>query len=318
VSLNRWRCSLLILLTLAGASPAFAQIRSATITGAVTDPSNAVIPGATVSVVNQDTNSRTELVTNDAGLFTAPYLPAGTYSIEVSLPGFATFRRSGIAVATAETVRINADLTVSKVGETVEVAAEAPILQTDRTSVSGAVGAEMIEALPNLTQNPLAYAFFQAGAVPRNATNDTTSANSFGVGVDGRRQFSAVGVNGGRAFTNDIQLDGLPVMGGGYNEASVVPNTEGLQEVRVISNNFSAEYGRGQAVISMSTKSGTNAFHGQGVYMMRHEGARREQLLEQCAGDPQARVPRQRRRRFDWRPDHPRQAVLLLELPRPA
>ena len=103
----------------------------------------------------------------------------------------------------------------------------------------------------------------QAGAVPRAAAADTTSLNSFGIGVAGRRQLSAVGVNGGRAFTNDIQLDGLPVMGGGYNEASVVPNTEGLQEVRVISNNFSAEYGRGQAVISMSTKSGTNAFHGQ-------------------------------------------------------
>ena len=60
-------------------------------------------------------------------------------------------------------------------------------------------------------------------------------------------------------------------MGGGYNEASVVPNTEGLQEVRVIQNNFSAEYGRGQAIIAMSTKSGTNAFHGNGVYMMRNE-----------------------------------------------
>ena len=138
--------------------------------------------------------------------------------------------------------------------------------------MSGAVGAEMIDALPNITQNPLAYAFLQSGAVPRNAASDTQNANSFGIGVDGRRQFSAVGINGGRAFTNDIQLDGLPVMGGGYNETSVVPNTEGLQEVRVISNNFSAEYGRGQAVIAMSTKSGTNAFRGQGVYMMRHEG----------------------------------------------
>ena len=96
-------------------------------------------------------------------------------------------------------------------------------------------------------------------------------STQFGIGVDGRRQLSAVGVNGGRAFTNDIQLDGLPVMGGGYNEASVVPNTEGLQEVRVIQNNFSAEYGRGQAIIAMSTKSGTNAFHGNGVYMLRNE-----------------------------------------------
>jgi len=130
----------------------------------------------------------------------------------------------------------------------------------------------MIEALPNITQNPLAYAFLQAGALPRTSASSTDNLNSFGIGVDGRRQWSAVGINGGRAFTNDIQLDGLPVMGGGYNEAAVVPNTEGLQEVRVISNNFSAEYGRGQAVIAMSTKSGTNAFHGNGVYTLRHEG----------------------------------------------
>ena len=130
---------------------------------------------------------------------------------------------------------------------------------------------------------------------PCRATRRTTPTeiNSFGIGVDGRRAWSAVGVNGGRAFTNDIQLDGLPVMGGGYNEASVVPNTEGLQEVRVISNNFSAEYGRGQAVIAMSTKSGTNAFHGQGVYMMRARGARREHVLEQRPGHREARVPGQ-------------------------
>ena len=230
------------------------------------------MPGATVIVTNQDTNAATELVTTEAGQFTAPYLPAGTYTVAVTLPGFAAFRRTGIVLATAETVRVDVELKVNQVGESVEVTAEAPLLQTDRTSVSGAIGAEMIDALPNVTQNPLAYAFLQAGAVPRNATNDTQGPNSFGIGVDGRRAWSAVGVNGGRAFTNDIQLDGLPVMGGGYNEASVVPNTEGLQEVRVISNNFSAEYGRGQSVIAMSTKSGTNAFRGQGVYMMRHEG----------------------------------------------
>jgi hypothetical protein len=274
------------LLTLACASAAFGQIRSATLTGAVTDPTKAVVPGATVIVTNQDTNAKNELVTGEAGLFTATYLPAGTYSVEVSLPGFATFRRTGITLNTAETVRVVVELAVNQVGETVEVAAEAPILQTDRTSVSGAVGAEMIEALPNITQNPLAYAFLQAGAVPRNATSDTQSTNSFGIGVDGRRQWSAVGVNGGRAFTNDIQLDGLPVMGGGYNEASVMPNTEGLQEVRVISNNFSAEYGRGQAVIAMSTKSGGNRFRGQGVYMMRHEGLDANSFSNNAQGIP--------------------------------
>ena len=135
MALNRWRCSLVLLLTLAWASAASAQIRSATITGTVADPTKAFVPGATVIVVNQDTNARSELVTNDSGLFTAPYLTAGTYSIEVSLAGFATFRRTGIALATAETVRVSVELAVSKVGETVDVSAEAPMLQTDRTSV---------------------------------------------------------------------------------------------------------------------------------------------------------------------------------------
>src|SRR5229473_3113424 len=113
----------------------------------------------------------------------------------------------------ADTVRVPVELTMGRVGETVIVTAEAPRLQTDRSSVSGGVGSEMIQALPNITQNPLQYAMLQAGAVGRNSTSDTTSLNSFGIGVDGRRNWSAVGVNGGRAFTNDIQLDGLPVMG---------------------------------------------------------------------------------------------------------
>jgi hypothetical protein len=262
---------MLILVSLTCTSAAYAQIRSATITGTVVDPQKATVPGATVVITNQDTNVSQEFVTTEAGIFTAPLLQAGTYTITVTLQGFAPFKRTGVAVGATETVRVPVELAVSQLGETVEVSAEAPLLQTDKTSVSGAISAEMIEALPNITQNPLAYAFLQAGAVPRAAASDTTSLNSFGIGVDGRRQWSAVGVNGGRAFTNDIQLDGLPVMGGGYNEAAVVPNTEGLQEVRVISNNFSAEYGRGQAVISMSTKSGTNAFHGNGAYMLRNE-----------------------------------------------
>ena len=277
---------MLILVCLAWTSVAHAQIRSATLTGTVTDPQKAIVPGATVVVTNEGTNVSQELVTNDAGLFTAPLLPAGTYSVTVTLSGFAPFKRSGIILNATETVRVPVELSVGTVGQTVEVSAEAPLLQTDRTSVSGAVGAEMIEALPNITQNPLAYAFLQAGAVPRAAAADTTSLNSFGIGVAGRRQFSAVGVNGGRAFTNDIQLDGLPVMGGGYNEASVVPNTEGLQEVRVISNNFSAEYGRGQSVISMSTKSGTNTFHGSGAYMLRHQGLDANTFANNAQGIP--------------------------------
>ena len=104
-------------------------------------------------------------------------------------------------------------------------------------------------------------------------------------------------------------------MGGGYNEASVVPNTEGLQEVRVISNNFSAEYGRGQAVISMSTKSGTNNASAGTASTWAATRSSTRTRLEQRPEDRQARVPRPRRRRLPRRPDHAQQAVLLHQLP---
>jgi hypothetical protein len=260
-----------LLLFLGFSTLAHAQIRSSAITGTVTDASGAVIPNATVMVTDQATNVATPATTTEAGLYSVPYLPAGTYTVAVTASGFAPYRQVDIALATAQTVRVDVVMRLGTVEQAIEVTATAAQLQSDSSTVSGAVQARMIDALPNITQNPLYYAALQAGVVPSNASSNTTNLDSFGIGVNGRRQFSALSVNGGRPFTNDIQLDGLPVMGGGYNETSVVPNTEGLREVRVIANNFSAEYGRGQAVLSMSTRSGTNEFHGQATYMIRNE-----------------------------------------------
>jgi hypothetical protein len=248
-----------------------AQIRSATITGSVRDATDAAIPNAEVTIRNQETNISATMRTNDSGQYVFPYLAAGVYTVSVTAHGFSTFKETDVNLQTAQTTRVDAVLKVSNVETTLEVQAQAAQLQTDSTSVSGALEANVIEAIPNITQNPLAYAFLQAGVQVRDLATNSTNADSFGIGVNGRRQFSAIGINGGRAFTNDIQLDGLPVMGGGYNEAAVVPNTEGLQEVRVITNDFSAEYGRGQGVVSMSTKSGTNKYHGQGSYLLRNE-----------------------------------------------
>jgi hypothetical protein len=216
-------------------STLFSQIRSATITGTVRDATGAVVPDAAVEVTEQETGITTSVKTTAAGVFTAPYLAAGTYTVSVKKPGFVVYKQTGVAVAVNQTVRIDVDLKTGGVEQTVEVTAQAAQIQTDSSTVQGAVESKVINALPNPTDNPLYYALFQAGVAPRSASGDTTSLNSFGIGTTARRQWSTVGVNGGRAFTNDIQLDGLPVMGGGYNEASVLPNTEGLQEVRVIS-----------------------------------------------------------------------------------
>jgi trimeric autotransporter adhesin len=271
MSFGRVRWSVLILIGFLVVSVAHAQIRSATITGLVTDASGSVVPGAVVVVTDQETGISNTTKTTEAGQYTVPYLSAGTYTVAVTSAGFATHRQTGLGLSTGQAARVDVALKVATIGTTVEVAAQSTQIQTESSTVQGSISSRVIDLLPNPTSNPLYYAFLQAGVVPRVQTADSTGINSFGVGVDGRRQFSAVGVNGGRAWTNDIQLDGLPVMGGGYNEASVTPNTEGLEEVRVISNNFSAQYGRGQAILSMSTKSGTSAFHGEASYTLRNE-----------------------------------------------
>src|SRR5215471_17533674 len=260
-----------LLLHMASISLIHAQIRSATITGAVKDASGAVVAHALVSIANQETGINASETTTESGQFTFPYLQAGTYTVRVTAPGFVLFKESGLNLATSQTARVDVTLKVSTVETAVEVQARAETVQTDSTSVSGSVQAQVIDAIPNITQNPLYYTTLQNGVQPRNNSSASTNLNSFGIGVAGRAQFSAIGVNGGRAFTDDIQLDGLPIMGGGFNEAAILPNTEGLQEVRVISNNFTADYGHGQSVISFSTKSGTNQYHGQADYMLRNE-----------------------------------------------
>ena len=124
-------CSLLVLASLAMSSVAYGQIRSATITGTVTDPQKASVPGATVVITEENTNVSVEYVTTETGNFTAPALQAGTYTVTVTLSGFAPFKRTGVVVASTETVRVPVELSVSGLGETVDVSAEAPLLQTD-------------------------------------------------------------------------------------------------------------------------------------------------------------------------------------------
>ncbi len=262
----------------------FAQIRSATITGTVRDSTGAVVPDAEVVVTQQETGMVTTIKTTAAGVYTAPYLAAGTYTVGLTLAGFVPYKQTGVALAVNQTVRVDVDLKVGAIEQAVEVSAQSVQIQTDSSTVQGAVQSQSINALPNPTDNPLYYALLQAGVAPRVASADTTSLNSFGVGGVGRRQWSTLGVNGGRAYTNDIQLDGLPVMGGGYNEAAVLPNPAGLQEVRVISNNFSAEYGHGQAIVSMATKSGTNDFHGQADYTLRNEALNANNMYNNTNG----------------------------------
>jgi hypothetical protein len=265
------RNSLVLVSLFAFASLSYAQVRSATITGTVTDPSGAAVPEATVVVTNQATKVSTTTKSTSAGQFTVPYLAPGDYTVEVNASGFTQYAEHDITLAVNQTRGLDVHLAVGAASQQIEVTAPAAQLQTESSSMQTAVDSHTIESIPNITMDPLLYARLQANVSPTVASADTTSINSFGIGVNGRRQYSAFAVNGGIAFWNDIELDGLPIMGGGYNEAAIVPNPSGLAEVRVMSNNNSAQYGHGEGVVAMTIKSGTNQFHGQGSYQLRNE-----------------------------------------------
>ena len=127
----------------------YSQIRSATITGTVKDAAGGVVPDAVVTVTQQETDIVTSIKTTAAGVYTAPYLPAGTYTVAVSQPGFTVYKQTGVPVAVNQTVRIDVDLKVGAVEQSVEVTAQAAQIQTDSSTVQGAVESQVINAIPN-------------------------------------------------------------------------------------------------------------------------------------------------------------------------
>jgi trimeric autotransporter adhesin len=263
----------LLALSLLLSGVSLGQIKSGVIIGTVTDASGAVVPGARVVVISQETNVTASAVTDETGNFTVPYLAPGTYVVQVdkSGSGFAKTSRTNVEVSTAQTVKVDVVLQAGATTDTVTVTSDPAALQTNNASVQGSVNERAVASLPNITHNPFAYAALQAGVVPRGLFNNTQSTTSFGVGIDGRRQASAIGINGGSAFSNDIILDGVSIQGSAWNETAVLPNQDALQEVKTITNNYSAEYGRAMGVVIFTTKGGSNDYHGSAFYRNRNE-----------------------------------------------
>ena len=263
--------ALLSLLLFSFSGLAFAQIRSATIVGQILDSSGAQITEVDIVVREVNTNATYNFKTSAAGDYTIPYLPAGQYEVSARKTGFKPVLQRGINLTTSQSARIDLRMEVGAVETAITVSDSSLSLQTESSRVTNSVSEQLIKAIPNINNNPLNYAVLQQGVVARAAMNDTQSAQSFGIGTEGRRAYSNFSVNGGAAFGNDVQLDGVSIQASAWNEVAVLPNTEGIQEVKTTINNMSAEYGRSQGTVLITTKSGTNQYHGSGQFRMRNE-----------------------------------------------
>jgi len=240
-------------------SVALAQNTTGSLSGTVKDPAGAVIEGAKVEITGEGTGVVTQLVTNSAGVYRAAFLIPGSYKVRIRATGFSTFEETGVQVELAREPNVNATLKVGDVGQTVEVEGAAPILTTDSAQLSTNVQAEKVVELPGLQ-----------GAMDRMALTSPGVVIGFGNINSNGLVFSA---NGQRARSNNFLLDGQdnndPTLAGpGYGFS----NLEAVGEFQVITNQYSAEYGRNAgAIVNIRVKSGTNQYHGTGSYLHRDD-----------------------------------------------
>jgi Carboxypeptidase regulatory-like domain len=246
--------SLLLLLSIGSLGDAWTQTSTTgAITGLITDATGAVVPDATVTLANAQTGLTRSLQTNADGSYTFSLLPVGSYDLSVSKRGFQTLKQLGIAVNLDQTIASNLSLKVGATAETVEVRGLAQLLSPTTSSLGQVVGQEDLTDLPLNGRNPVQLASLVVGATVVNAPAI----------LAGYRGGSTLSVNGSRENQTNFMFDGNNYSSVYWNTGLNYPNPDALQEFKLITHNYSAEFGRDSgSVLAAITKTGTNQFHG--------------------------------------------------------
>jgi hypothetical protein len=244
----------LVLASIAFFSALSAQIEQANLTGAVTDETGALIPGAAVVLTNRATKVKAETETNQAGQYRLPFLTAGEYDLAVTRTGFDASRVTGIRLTVGLTATVDVRLRTGTVQQEVTVTAAAVQLEQQSSSLGNVVGAKQMVELPLLGRNPYSLVLLAPGVLPRGGAG------------------SGPIINGGRSNTSEILLDGAETRNSTTNDIAYTPPLETVQEFKVLTNSFSAEFGRsGGGVLTVATRSGTNEIHGAAYEFLRND-----------------------------------------------
>jgi hypothetical protein len=249
---------LTVLLGLAAAA-LYAQTDRGNITGSITDASGAAIAGASVAIINSATNQALNTVSTSAGDFNAAGLSPGTYRVEISQSGFKRFRRDNVTLTAGATLRVDAQLEVGQVTESIEVRSDLAQVQTENAKVSTAVQNKMVDELPLVVGGALRSIF--------NLVTITPEARGAG---------ARLALGGGQARAWEATLDGVSVATNRSADATEIayttPSLEAITEFAIDTNGFKAEYGQaGGGIMTFVSKSGTNQFHGSAYDFLRNE-----------------------------------------------
>jgi len=239
-----------------------AQSTGGRILGRVTDPTGAVLSSVKVNLINEATGVNQESTTNEGGDYVFPQVAVGSYRVEFDQPGFKKNLRRSVAVDLNQVVTLNMVMQVGEARETVEVTSEAPLVDTTSTQLGAIMDQHQVSNLPLNSRDTYQLLQLQPGVQ--------------GVGGSdlfyGSNQAGAVSVNGGRGRSNNFNVNGGDGNDLFVNAPAIQPTPDSIEEFRVLSNTFDAEYGRNSgAVINVVTKSGTNGWHGSAYEFLRNQ-----------------------------------------------
>jgi hypothetical protein len=252
---------------------AVAQVTTATIVGTVSDPSGSAVPGAQVTARNVENGLTRTVTSSDTGAYRIDFLPVGKYDIEVTYSGFKKTLLSGIVLQINDTSRVDVSLDVGQVNETVTISDSAPPeVNTSTSEIGRTIQSAEITSLPLVERNVYTLLDLTPGVQSNNngVAAASTGTSSLVLGFPEQRTLINGGVDGGTGSVN-YYLDGGNNMTGLRNTGNILPNPDAIQEFRVQTNSYNAEYGRfASGVINVLTKSGTNQFHGSVFEYLRN------------------------------------------------
>ena len=266
-------------------SSAWAQSDRGTITGTVTDPAGAMIPNAAIEAKNVNTGAVFQAASSATGNYSLVQLPAGSYQLTVTVPGFKQYQRTGLTVMVAQTVRIDVKLEVGAPSEVVTVSTEAPLLNTESGELSHNISTDRLDELPMLSAVGMRDPFAAVNLMP----------GTSGTG-------GAMRINGMPGFTMSLRIDGQDATQNIWTNAygMSTPSVDSVEETAVQTSNFAAEYGQaGGGILNMTMRSGTNKLHGSAFEYFRNEALNAQQPYQNYDWDiPGYSKPRDRQ--HDW------------------
>ncbi|MGH9328094.1 MAG: carboxypeptidase regulatory-like domain-containing protein [Terriglobia bacterium] len=243
----------------------WAQVTSGTILGAVRDTSGAVVPGAKVTVTNVEKGTSLVYQTDQTGLYRAPFLIPGIYSVRVEKPGFRAAVRNGITLQVDQQATINFMLSVGAVSQQVSVTAAAPLVESQSSSLGQVITKNQVEDLPLNGRDWGDLVYLVSGVTPGEQGEDLGGFSTFNP-----RGTSSFEAEGGQENGNAWLIDGIVDNEYSFDTTMIKPSIESIQEFKVLTGTFSAEFGDGPGVVIASTRSGTNQFHGSAMDFLRN------------------------------------------------